>query len=161
MPYLRLSDFVDTADMVRIVPVEAPKNFTADITLRKGSAADSSLPVVVKKTELETDYPYLTGELAALIGRNQSWTAKAATVLQLKADPKYHQRIRASSSSYVQRYSDAAVQKLKSRLAQHPNFDPYVLSNVAVSQAHHVWKPPSRKKAENPGGNAPRPASLE
>ena len=125
MPYLQLSEFVRTADMVRIVPVEAPKNFTADVILRKGNASNSSLPVIVKRTELEVDYPYLTGELAALIGRNQSWIAKAATVLQLKGDPKYHQRIRASSASYVQRYSEAAVQKLKSHLAQNPNFNPY------------------------------------
>ena len=125
MPYLCLSDFVRTADMVRIVPVEAPKNFTADITFRKGSASDASLPIVVKRTELEIDYPYLTGELAALIGKNQNWTAKAAVILQLKGDPKYHQKIRASTTGYVQRYSDAARQKLQSHLAQYPNFNPY------------------------------------
>jgi hypothetical protein len=125
MPHLRLSDFVRTTDMVRIVPVEAPKNFTADITLRKGSASDAALPVVVRMTELEADYPYLTRELGTRIGRNQNWTAKAAVVLQLKGDPKYHQRIRASTTSYVQRYSNAALQKLQSHLAQYPNFNPY------------------------------------
>lgn len=125
LPHLHLSEFVRTADMVRVVPVEAPKNFTADITLRKGSAADASLPVVVKKTELETDYPYLTSELGKLIGKNQNWTAKAAVVLGLKGDPKYHQQIRASTASYVQRYSDAALHKLRSHLVQYPNFNPY------------------------------------
>jgi hypothetical protein len=125
LPHLDLNDFVRSADMVRIVPVEAPKNFTADLTLRRGSAADSSLPVVVKKTDLEVDYPYLTKEVAGLIGKNQNWTAKAAEVLKLKGDPKYHQQIRASRTSYIHRYSDAAVQRLKAHLAASPDFNPY------------------------------------
>jgi hypothetical protein len=125
LPHLALNDFVRTADMVRIVPVEAPKNFTADLTLRRGSAADASLPVVVKKTDLESDYPHLTREVGALIGKSQNWTARAADVLNLKGDSKYHQQIRASRTGFIQRYSDAAVQKLKAHLAEHPNFDPY------------------------------------
>jgi len=125
LPHLRLGDFVRNADMVRIVPVEAPKNFTADVTLRKGSASDAALPVIIKRTELEADYPYLTRELGQLIGRSQNWTAKAVAVLKLKGDPKYHQRVRASTTSYVQRYSDAALQKLRSHLVTHPAFNPY------------------------------------
>jgi hypothetical protein len=125
LPHLDLNDFVRTADMVRIVPVEAPKNFTADLTLRRGSAADSSLPVVVKKTDVEIDYPHLTKEVAVMIGRNQNWTAKAAEVLKLKGDPRYHQQIRASRSGYIQRYSNAAVEQLKAELKARPDFDPY------------------------------------
>jgi hypothetical protein len=60
--------------MVRIVPIQAPRNYTADVTLRKGSAADSSLPVLIKKTDVEADYPYLTKELGQRISRNQNWT---------------------------------------------------------------------------------------
>ena len=102
-PHLQLGEFVRQADMVRVGPVEAPKNFTADIMLRKGSARDATLPVVVKKTDLEADYPYLMRELAEKIGRSQNWTAKAMAVLKLKDDPKYHQPIRASRTSTVQR----------------------------------------------------------
>lgn len=125
MPHLRLGDFVRNADMVRIVPLQAPKNFTADVTLRRGSASDSSLPVVVKKTELENDYPYLTRELGELLGKNQSWVAKAVTVLGLRGDPKFHQPIRVSRTSHVQRYSEAALQRLQKELAQDPSFNPY------------------------------------
>lgn len=125
MPHLSLGDFTKTSDMVRIVPVEAPKNFTADITLRKGSAKDAALPVVVKKTVTEDDYPYLTKELAAKIGKSLRWTTKAASVLGLKGDPKCHQAIRVSSSNVVQRYSDAALQKLKMKLTDDPSFDPH------------------------------------
>ena len=63
MSYLQVGEYLKSAEMVRIVPIEAPRNYTADIKLRKGSAADSSLPVVVEKTNIEEDYPYLTKEL--------------------------------------------------------------------------------------------------
>jgi hypothetical protein len=125
LPHLSLGEFIRNADMVKIVPVEAPKNFTADIKLRKGKASDASLPVVTQKTDVESDYPHLTKELGALIGKDQSWTAKAATSLGLKGDPKYHQRVRTSTDGYVQRYSEAAVQKLKLHLADNPDFSPY------------------------------------
>lgn len=116
LPYLDLSRFLAEAAMVRIVPIEAPKNFTADLTLRRGSARDASLPVLIKQTALEEDYPYLTGELGKLVGKNASWAAKAATVLGLKGNDKYHQQIRVSRSSSVQRYSEAALQNVRSYL---------------------------------------------
>lgn len=134
LPHLRIGEFVRTADMVRIVPVEAPKNFTADITLRKGSAADSSLPVVIKKTDVEADYPYLTRELGDRIGRNQNWTARAAAVLALKGNPKYHQSVRASSTGYVQRYSEAAVNALLEHLRKNPAFNPYAQHAELISR---------------------------
>lgn len=125
MPHLGLSSFIRGTDMVRIVPIEAPRNFTADVTLRKGSAKDSSLPVVIKKTDLETDYPFLTKELGEKVGRHVTWAAKAAKVLGMKGDPKYHLAIRSSKSGSVQRYSQAAVQKLQEHLKANPEFDPY------------------------------------
>jgi hypothetical protein len=125
LPHLGLSNFVRNADMVRIVPIQAPRNFTADISLRKGSAADASLPVIVKKTDVEADYPYLTKELGNAIGKNQNWAAKAATILNLKGDPKFHQAVRASANSMVHRYSAAALDVLKSKLKTDPTYDPY------------------------------------
>ena len=77
MPYLAINRFLRNSDMVRIVPVEAPRNYTADISLRKGSTKDSSLPVVVKKTELEKDYPYLTKELSNDIGKSVNFIASS------------------------------------------------------------------------------------
>jgi len=125
LPHLKLNQFVRNTEMVRIVPIQAPRNFTADITLRKGSAADSSLPVVVKKTDIEADYPLLTKELGVKIGKNQNWTAKAVTILGLKGDPKYHQAIRASAKSLIHRYSAAAEAALREKLEATPDFNPY------------------------------------
>lgn len=125
LPHLEVSNFVRSADMIRIVPVQAPRNFTADITLRKGSAADSSLPVLVKKTDVEADYPLLTKELGGKLGRNQNWVAKAVQVLNLKGDPKFHQPIRAGNKALIHRYSTAAEQAIRARLAAEPDFNPY------------------------------------
>lgn len=125
LPHLQLNRFVRSAEMVRIVPIQAPRNFTADITLRKGSASDSSLPVLVKKTDIEADYPLLTKELGDNIGKNQNWTAKAVNVLGLKGDPKYHQVVRAGQTSVIHRYSSAAETALRNKLKAEPNFDPY------------------------------------
>lgn len=125
LPHLKLSDFVRSADMIRIVPVQAPRNFTADISLRKGSAADASLPVLIKKTEIEVDYPLLTKELGAKLGKTQNWVAKAVAVLSLKGDPKYHQPIRAGQKTLIHRYSGAAEAALRDKLLAEPTFDPY------------------------------------
>ncbi|NNC81465.1 MAG: hypothetical protein HKN94_15080 [Acidimicrobiales bacterium] len=126
LPYLDVNKYLGESEMVRVVPVQAPKNFTADLTLRKGNASDSSLPVVVKKTDVDTDYPYLTRELGEQVGRNQNWAAKAAAVVKLKGDTRYHVEIRTSKSGSVQRYSQAAVEHLRSHLAANPDFNPYM-----------------------------------
>lgn len=125
LPHLGLSDFVKTADMIRIVPVQAPRNFTADISLRKGSAADSSLPVLLKKTDIEVDYPLLTRELGVKVGKSQNWAARAVTVLNLKGDPKFHQPVRAGQKTLIHRYSAAAEAVLREKLVAEPRFDPY------------------------------------
>jgi hypothetical protein len=125
MPHLELDGFLRSTDMVRIVPVEAPKNYTADIKLRKGKATDATLPVVVTRTDIEADYPYLTTEVATQIGKSVSWTARAAQELGLKGDDRFHQRIRTSRSSHSHRYSEAAVQRLKHVLAETPTFNPF------------------------------------
>ena len=125
MPHLEVSDFIKNSDMVRIVPIQAPKNYTADISLRKGSKNDPSLPVQVVKTNLELDYPYLTSELAEKLGKNQHFISRTIKHINLKGDPKYHLSVRSSKSSDIQRYSQAAFDKLKKHLEEHPDFSPY------------------------------------
>lgn len=125
MPYLCINRFQKSTDMVRIVPVEAPKSYAADINLRRGSAKDASLPVVVKKTDVEEDYPYLTKELGKEIGKGQNFVAKAISVLDLKENPKYHQSIRSSKSGEIHRYSNATLELLKQKLRDEPSFNPY------------------------------------
>lgn len=128
MPYLHIGDFLKRVDMVRIVPVEAPKNMTADIRLRKGKPGDSALPVVVKYEDVEERYPYLTLEVADKIGQNTNWVARAMADLKLKGNPAYHTETRSGSKSYTHRYSEEAVQFLLKRLKENPKYNPYAKS---------------------------------
>lgn len=130
MPHLSLSDFIKKTDMVRIVPVQAPKNFTADITLRKGSAKDPTLPVIVKKTEVEKDYPYLTRDLSEKTAKNQSYIAATIGVLGMKGNPLFHQAVRASSKGVVHKYSDVALSHLADHFQKNPDFDPYAAAKA-------------------------------
>ena len=125
LPYLEMGRYLKESDMVRIIPVEAPKNYTANINLRKDSAKDASLPVVVKRTDLETDYPYLTRELGEAVGKNTNFVAKAASTLGLKGDEKFHQSVRSSKSGEIHRYSEAAKTKIEQMIVENPEYNPY------------------------------------
>lgn len=116
MPHLAIGDFIKENEMIRVVPVQAPKNYAADLTLRKGSPKDSSLPVIVKKTDIDQDYPHLTKELARLLGTNMAKIVSIVHRLGLKGDPKYHQEIRTSSSGSVHRYSQAARDRIRDEI---------------------------------------------
>jgi hypothetical protein len=125
LPHLALSDFLRNTDMVRIVAVQAPRNYTADINLRKGSRGDQSLPVAIKKTDVEIDYPYLTKELGEKLKKNSNFIATTIKYLGLKGNDQYHQQVRASKKSYIHRYSQAALDKIKLVVEEHPDFNPY------------------------------------
>ncbi len=125
LPHLEVSDFIKNTDMVRIVPVQAPKDYTADIALRKGSKHDPTLPVQVVKTSVETDYPFLTGELADRLGKNKNYVAYTIKYLGLKGDHKYHQSVRSSKRSDIQRYSQATLDRISRLLNEIPDFSPY------------------------------------
>lgn len=125
MPYLEVGDFIKNTDMVRVVPIQAPKNFTADISLRKGSKVDASLPVQVVKTDIESDYPFLTSDIAEKLGRNQNFIARTIKYLGLKDNNKYHQSVRTSKKGGIQKYSLAALEKIKKTVQETPDFNPY------------------------------------
>jgi hypothetical protein len=130
LPHLGVGKFLKSSEMVRVVAIQAPRNYTADISLRKGGKVDSSLPVVIKKTETETDYPYLTSELGLKVNKNSNWIAKIAQHLGFKGNPRYHQKIRVSKSGVTHRYSDVALNDLKVFMAQNPEFNPWHLPKM-------------------------------
>ncbi len=125
LPHLHIGKFLKNAEMVRIVPVQAPKNYTADIILRKGKQSDAGLPVVIKKTDVERDYPYLTGELAKKLGKKTQFISYATKKLGIRNKQEFHQEVRASKSGRVQRYSDASFNFLKEFFKKNPDYDPY------------------------------------
>jgi hypothetical protein len=125
LPHLALSDFLKNTEMVRIVAIQAPRNFTADISLRKGNRADASLPVAIKKTDVEADYPYLTREIGDRLGKNSNFVSATIRFLAIKGNGQFHQSVRTSRKSVVHRYSEAALQKIEDYLSENPNFNPY------------------------------------
>ena len=98
IPHLEIAKYLDVAEMVSVIPVQAPKNFTADIKLRKSpKSLKGTLPVTISKTLVEQDYPYLTSDIASKINKSNSFVARAMSNLGLKGDKDYHQKIRTSS----------------------------------------------------------------
>lgn len=129
-PHLKISEHLENADMVCVIPIQAPKNFTADIQLRKGSKnLKGSLPVTIKKSNVEEDYPFLTSDLAKNLGKDQNFTAKMIAVLNLKDKSDYHQAIKTSRSSKTHHYSQKAYEELSSKLKKNPDFNPYKEGN--------------------------------
>jgi len=126
LPHLSLKRFLDNSDMVRIVPIQAPRNFTADISLRKGDKnVNEALPVSIKKTDVEKDYPYLTSDIGKKLGKNTNFISKLIIQHKLKGNPEYHQSVRASKSNSIHRYSDSALSYIKGILQSNPDYNPY------------------------------------
>ncbi len=124
--HLKVADFVKESQMVVIVPVQAPKGYTADINLRKGSGkAGMALPVMIKKTDIDVDYPYLTADIGRQIGKGTNFVAAAMTKLKIKGNPAYHQSVRSSKSGAINRYSQGAIALISDELRKDSNFDPY------------------------------------
>jgi len=125
LPNLALHNFIKKSEMVRIVAVQAPRNYTADINLRKGNKADSSLPVAIKRTDIETDYPYLTREIGEKLGQSAHFIAATIKFLEIKGNDQFHQAVRSSKLSVIHRYSQNAFNKIKDLLERNPSFSPY------------------------------------
>ncbi|TAK79241.1 MAG: hypothetical protein EPO11_00405 [Gammaproteobacteria bacterium] len=130
MPHLKINDFISNAEMVRMVPIQAPRGFTADIKLTKSNKKmNEALPVMIKKTHIEDDYPYLTSDLAVKLKKSTNFIAKTSTNLKLRNNPEYHQAIRASSSGVINRYSNQALSYITKFLEENPQYDPYKKKN--------------------------------
>ncbi len=125
-PHLDLTDYTDKADMIRIVPFQAPKNVTVDINLRTGPKNQKeSLPVYIKTSGIDDEYPFLTGDLAKILNKNVNFISKAISKLNLKGDLKYHTTVRTSQSHHTQRYSNVTLDFLKNLLKEKPEYNPY------------------------------------
>lgn len=128
IPHLKLGTHIEAADMVCVVPVQAPQNFTADIQLRKGpNKLKGALPVHIKRSNIEDDYPFFTIDIANEIGKpgNTNYVAKAMSVLKLRGDDRFHSSIRTSTKGVTPRYSQAALDYVKSHLRKNPDFNPW------------------------------------
>jgi len=76
--------------------------------------------------DVNSSHPYNATTMGAKLGKNQSWTARAAGKLGLKKDPKYCVNILGTKGQVIHRmYSEEAYHKLAEVLQRGPEFDPY------------------------------------
>ncbi len=122
---LKLQKQIAKGENIRFVPIQAPRNYTADIRLRKGSGNAEGLPVWVRKENPTETYPHLTNDLAKLIGKTANWVAKTVRTIGLLGDSRYHFKISTSSKTEHHRYSVEALVRLKDLLTKNPDFNPY------------------------------------
>ncbi len=125
IPYLELGKFMKESEMVRVIAVTAPKNYSVDVHLRKGDKKISDLPVYYKKTVIENDYPHRTEHLIAKLGKGRNMILGAIKSLNLKGDSTYHQSVESGKNSFVHRYSDVALDKLGKFFQENPNYSPF------------------------------------
>ncbi len=123
---LELNNFLNSTEMVRIVPVQAPKNFSADIILRRGDKKlTSALPVIYKKSNVNDDYPFLTTDIAKKISKDINYTSRLIKNLGLKGNDDYHFPIKSSKNGSTHKYSESALAFIKGFLENNPDYNPY------------------------------------
>jgi len=126
MPLLKLKSYIDNSEMVKVVAVQAPKGYAADVQLRKGDKKDNSLPVVQRKIDIELEYPFFTQDIANELGRSLAFVSKAVRALNLIGDPQYHASYKTSSKGHsANRYTKEVVVVISNRLKNDPSFNPY------------------------------------
>lgn len=120
---LKLGEYSRKADMVVVVPIQAPSGTTADISLTK--ARGSSISVKMNKRATDDDYPHLTKDLSTKLGQSSQYVSKTISNLDIKGNPLYHQQIRSGSRSLVHKYSDQCLNYLNNFYEENPTYNPF------------------------------------
>ena len=122
--HLKIKDYIDKIHNVRIVAIQAPKNYSADLILRKGDKNDNTLPVVQKAVDIDSEYPLFTNDIVNKLGKNISFWSCLIRYLGLKGNPKFHIEIKSSKKTVTQRYSNEIISVLKKFMEENPNYKP-------------------------------------
>lgn len=120
---LKLGDYARKAEMIVVVPIQAPSGTAADITLTKTRGAGVS--VNINKKSSDDDWPYLTQDLSTKLGKSSNFIAKTISNLEIKGNPLYHQQIRSGNRSMVHKYSDQCLNYLRKYLSDNPSYAPF------------------------------------
>lgn len=118
---LNIGHYIREAEMIVVVPIQAPSGTVADINLTK--ARGSQISVRLNKIATDNDYPYLTTDLSVKLGRSRNYIQKAIKDNNIKDNPLYHQHIRAGRKSFVHKYSDAALNFLNKFFDENPDYN--------------------------------------
>ena len=113
---LLLRKYAGEHDSVFFITVEAPSKYgKADVTLSKGRHG-AKTKITVVSSDPEDTHPYLTGELANKLGVGRNSVQKAIKELGLKGNQDHHLAVRSGKSTFIQRYSELALEKIRSHI---------------------------------------------
>ena len=94
----------------------------AEIAVRVTTDPDAA-PVNI---DINRTYPFTTSALGEALGKGTNWAAAAVRALRLKNDLGFHYPVRnADGKVVVNKYSEAALQQLRDRLASDPEWNPW------------------------------------
>lgn len=114
---LKIGEYARKADMIVVVPIQAPSGTQADIKLTK-TFQGSSIAVKFDKRATDDDFPYLTTDLSSKLGIPRGKLLDKIKVLSIKGNSIYHQKVRTGRNSYSQKYSDQCLDLLKKEFNQ-------------------------------------------
>ena len=122
--HLAIYRYINKQDDVRIIPVEVPRGHRPSVRIEK--TKDPLAPVMVEKSDLETDWPYFTKDFAKKIGRSQNYTSRLLKDIGVRADKTMCVSVRMNpSGSSVPKYNDRALGWVKVFLDKQPAYNPY------------------------------------
>ena len=94
----------------------------AEIAIRVTTDPDAA-PVNI---DINRTYPFTTSALGEALGEGVNWAAAAVRALGLKGDLGYHYPVvNADGRVVVNKYSEAALQRLREQLAKDPEWNPW------------------------------------
>lgn len=106
----KLGAFLSKAELLRVVFVQAPRGHTVNIDISKGRVGQKEiLPVFVKKTDINIDYPYILSTLASKLKTGRNHVLGRINEFNMKGNNKYHQAVHVGrGNQMVHKYSEAA-----------------------------------------------------
>lgn len=109
---LKLGNYARRAEMIVVVPIQAPSGTQADIKLSK-TQKSSAISVKFDKRATDDDYPYLTQDLTSKLGISRTRVLNKIKELNIKGNSLYHQKVRTGSNSCSHKYSDQCLNFLR------------------------------------------------
>jgi hypothetical protein len=113
----------------RVVTLE---DVEGEAKLRVDSQAEFAIRVTTDpdaapvNIDINRTYPFTTSALGEALGKGVNWAAAAVRALGLKGDLGYHYPVvNADGRVVVNKYSEAALQRLREQLASDPEWNPW------------------------------------
>jgi hypothetical protein len=108
------------------------QDVTAEALLRTEDRAELAVRVTTDpdaapvNIDINRTYPFTTSALGEALGKGTNWAAAAVRALHLKNDLGFHYPVRnADGKVVVNKYSEAALQQLRDKLASDPEWNPW------------------------------------